>query len=106
VPERIAEEVEPIAGGTVTDRGLAIVFPISAFVATSFELRVVDMQRIPPGTRLKGRVASSAVPQALAADWAGLARNLIPVTLGNVVGGARLVAAAYVLVRRVALRER
>lgn len=94
-----------LAGRTVTDRILAIVFPISAFVAAGFEHSVANMYLIPLGLLLKGGVAPELAPQAAALDWAGLLHNLVPVTLGNVAGGAGLVAAVYFLIYRVALRE-
>jgi formate transporter len=93
-----------LAGRTVTDRILAIVFPISAFVAAGFEHCVANMYLIPLGILLKGS-AGSTLPQAAALDWSGLLHNLVPVTLGNIVGGAGLVAAVYFLIYRVALRE-
>ena len=93
-----------LAGRTVTDRILAIVFPISAFVAAGFEHCVANMYLIPLGILLKGS-AGSTLPQAQALDWSGLLHNLVPVTLGNIVGGAGLVAAVYFLIYRVALRE-
>jgi formate/nitrite transporter len=94
-----------LAGRTVTDRILAIVFPISAFVAAGFEHCVANMYLIPLGIMLKSGGALSGIPEAAALDWAAFAHNLIPVTLGNVVGGAGLVAAVYYLIYRVALRE-
>jgi formate/nitrite transporter FocA (FNT family) len=94
-----------LAGRTVTDKILAIVFPISAFVAAGFEHSVANMYLIPLGIALAGEFGAG-VPQAGALGWPGLFYNLVPVTLGNVVGGAGLVAAVYFLIYRVALRER
>jgi formate/nitrite transporter len=92
-----------LAGRTVTDRILAIVFPTSAFVAAGFEHCVANMYLIPLGILLKAS-AGGSVPQTAALDWSGLLHNLVPVTLGNIVGGAGLVAAVYFLIYRVALR--
>lgn len=94
-----------LAGRTVTDKILAIVFPISAFVAAGFEHSVANMYLIPLGIALAGDFGAG-VPQAGALGWPGLLYNLVPVTLGNIVGGAGLVAAVYFLIYRVALRER
>jgi formate/nitrite transporter len=94
-----------LAGRTVTDKILAIVFPISAFVAAGFEHSVANMYLIPLGIALKAQFGG-ALPQAAALDWGGLLYNLVPVTAGNVVGGAGLVALVYFLIYRVALRER
>ena len=94
-----------LAGRTVTDKILAIVFPISAFVAAGFEHSVANMYLIPLGIALAGEFGAG-VPHAAALGWPGLVSNLVPVTLGNIVGGAGLVAAVYFLIYRVALRER
>jgi formate/nitrite transporter len=93
-----------LAGRTVTDRILAIVFPVSAFVAAGFEHCVANMYLIPLGILLRDS-AGGGIPQAATLDWSGLIHNLVPVTLGNIVGGAGLVAAVYFLIYRVALRE-
>jgi formate transporter len=87
-----------MAGRSVADKVLAIAFPISAFVAAGFEHSVANMYFIPAGILLADTVPASyagALP-----DWAGLARNLVPVTLGNVFGGSVLVALVYFLIYR------
>jgi formate/nitrite transporter len=94
-----------LAGRTVTDKILAIVFPISAFVAAGFDHCVANMYLIPLGIALSGEFGAG-VPQAASLDWTDLLHNLVPVTLGNIVGGAGLVATVYFLIYRVALRER
>jgi formate/nitrite transporter len=84
-----------MAGHTVVDKIVAIVLPISAFVAAGFEHSVANMYFIPLGLML------SADP-----NWSGLAGNLIPVTLGNIAGGSGMVALVYYLIyRRPALAE-
>ncbi len=85
---------------TVTDKVLAIVFPITAFVASGFEHSIANMYFIPLGMALRENVAVLAAARLSAADVAGLdlagfLSNLVPVTLGNVVGGGVLVAAVY-----------
>jgi formate/nitrite transporter len=83
-----------MAGRGVTDKILAVVLPISAFVAAGFEHCVANMFIIPLGILL-----SADVPAAGAAlDWRGFLRNLLPVTLGNIAGGSILVAAVYHLI--------
>ncbi len=87
------------SGRSVTDKILAIIFPITAFVALGFEHCVANMYFIPVGLLLKSN------PHVLAAagniDLSGLTasgflvRNLLPVTLGNMVGGVFLVAGIY-----------
>jgi len=90
---------------TTTDRILAIVPPIAAFVAMGFEHSVANMYFIPAGMLIRA-VAPDAfwaqiehAPADYAAlDWAGLVGNLVPVTMGNIVGGTILVGAVYWLV--------
>jgi formate/nitrite transporter len=76
-----------LAGRTVSDKILAIVFPISAFVAIGFEHSIANMFFLPYAIALDGFWASSL--------WIGAVRNLIAVTLGNVIGGTLLVAGVY-----------
>ena len=84
-----------MAGRTVADKVLAIAFPISAFVAAGFEHSVANMFLIPAGILMAPGAHVAALP-----DWAGLARNLVPVTLGNVFGGSVLVALVYFVIYR------
>ncbi len=71
---------------TTTDRIIAVILPITAFVAAGFEHSVANMYFIPLGILEGGAGAPS---------WAGFAASLVPVTIGNVIGGAVLVAAVY-----------
>jgi len=73
-----------MAGRTVTDRVVAIVFPITAFVAAGFEHSIANMYFIPLGMMLGAKVSVT--------DMLG---NLLPVTLGNLVGGAVMVGLVY-----------
>ena len=88
-----------MAGRSLADKVLAIVFPISAFVAAGFEHSVANMYMIPLGIFIKYGLALSP----LAADglsWTGFASNLVPVILGNLVGGSVLVALVYHVIYR------
>jgi formate/nitrite transporter len=76
------------AARDVVGKILAIIFPISAFVALGFEHSVANMYLIPIGMLAAGT----------GVDLAALLRNLVPVTLGNIVGGGGLVALTYWLV--------
>ncbi len=89
-----------LAGRSVTDKVLAVVFPISAFVACGFEHSVANMYFIPLGIFLKGQVAVPASVNMTNLGWAGFIRNLIPVTLGNIVGGSGMVALVYYVIYR------
>lgn len=80
---------------------IALWFPVMAFVALSMEHCVANMFFIPLGlftgadARYLAAVEAGKLP-ALTADWGSfMVDNLIPVTLGNFVGGAVLVAFAY-----------
>ncbi len=77
------------AAHTVTDKILAIVFPVSAFVALGFEHSIANMYLIPVGMlSAMGEVSAGLT----VGGWIG---NLVPVTLGNIVGGGVFVAAVY-----------
>lgn len=79
------------AAHTVTGKILAVVFPVSAFVALGFEHCVANMYLLPVGL-----FAGGASPGA--EHLVGLAQNIAVVTLGNIVGGTVLVALVYWLV--------
>jgi formate/nitrite transporter len=85
------------AGRSVVDKAVAILLPISAFVAAGFEHSVANMYFIPLGMMLQ---AAAGQPVELA----GLARNLAPVIAGNLVGGSVLVALVYYVIYRWPLR--
>lgn len=89
-----------MAGRNVGDKILAILFPITAFVACGFEHSVANMYFIPAGLFLKDFTLGAVVPPFDALSWAGLMRNLIPVTLGNIVGGAGMIGLVYYLIYR------
>jgi formate/nitrite transporter len=80
-----------------------IFFPIMAFVASGFEHSVANMYFIPMGLIMKGN-DSVVVAAGLAGKLGSLTikglflNNLIPVTLGNIVGGSICVASVYWLV--------
>ena len=84
-----------LAGRSVADKVLAIVFPISAFVAAGFEHSVANMYFIPLGIFLAGDATAVAGVNLATVNWHGFVNNLIPVTLGNIVGGSVLVALVY-----------
>lgn len=88
-----------LSARTTADRIVAVVPPISAFVAAGFEHSVANMYFVPFGLLVARLEPGFAASQGRAADhltWgAFLANNLVPVTLGNVIGGAGLVAAVY-----------
>lgn len=77
------------AARSVTDKILAIIFPITAFVLLGYEHSIANMYFIPAGW-------AAGVP----VDVAGFLCNLVPVTAGNIVGGAGGVALTYWLAYR------
>ncbi|MCB2184920.1 MAG: formate transporter FocA [Deltaproteobacteria bacterium] len=88
---------------SVGDKILAIIFPITAFVAAGFEHSVANMYFISIGLFIKA-AAPAAFWQALgqgpeaypALTWLGFIwGNLAPVTLGNILGGSVLVGLVY-----------
>ena len=83
-----------LAGRSVTDKLVAIVFPISAFVAAGFEHSIANMYFIPLGMLLKA-AADIAPSGSEAIGFAGFFSNLVPVILGNIFGGSVLVALVY-----------
>ncbi|MBL7061026.1 MAG: formate/nitrite transporter family protein [Actinobacteria bacterium] len=90
---------------TVIGKVSAIIFPITAFVASGFEHSIANMYFIPMGIILKGNsnIMNKVLEVAPDANLGrlnitGLLGNLLPVTLGNIVGGAVLVAAIYWLI--------
>jgi len=79
------------AGRSVTDKIVALVLPVSAFIAAGFEHCVANMYFLPLAW-LEARTGSLPADfDASAIRLAGIIHNLVPVTLGNIVGGAGLV---------------
>jgi formate/nitrite transporter len=93
-----------IASKDVAGKIWGIFFPIMAFVASGFEHCVANMYFIPYGIVLKGNPDMGQIVAGLGAKadlltWKGFfVNNLIPVTLGNIVGGAIFVGFAYFMV--------
>ena len=86
-----------MAGRSVMDRIAAIVFPITAFVAAGFEHCVANFYLVP----------LAIFDGAEGVSWgAFLLRNLLPVTLGNLVGGAGMVGLVYWIIYRRELRSK
>jgi len=87
---------------TTIDRIAAIIFPIAGFVAAGFEHSIANMYFIPIGLLIKIYAGSDfwqtigkTPADYTSLTWVGFLGNLIPVTLGNIIGGAILVAAIY-----------
>lgn len=71
-----------IAARSAVGKIFGIYFPIMAFVASGFEHSVANMYFLPAGLMIDGRFAS---------EFLTMFNNLIPVTIGNVIGGLLIV---------------
>jgi formate/nitrite transporter len=85
---------------SLTDKVLAVIPPIAAFVAAGFEHSVANMYFIPIGLFVKsdeGWTSSMGDLGDLSGlTWQGFVEhNLVPVTIGNIAGGALMVGAVY-----------
>ncbi len=90
-----------IGAHSTTDKILAILFPISAFVTVGFEHSVANMYFIPLGLFITTDAAflahiGKSVLDYPTLTWAAfLWTNLLPVSIGNVIGGVGLVGLVY-----------
>ncbi|MHB8070812.1 MAG: formate/nitrite transporter family protein [Candidatus Cryosericum sp.] len=80
---------------------LAVILPVTAFVASGLEHSIANMFFIPMGLMVKNVASVVAVAGPLPGierlTWSGglIVRNLLPVTAGNIIGGVLFVACAY-----------
>jgi formate/nitrite transporter len=89
------------AGRSVTDKFVALILPISAFIAAGFEHCVANMYFLPLAWLLVQTGHAPANFDASLITLPGIFHNLLPVTLGNIVGGAGFVGATYWAIYRV-----
>jgi formate transporter FocA len=97
-----------LSARSVTDKILAVLFPITAFVAAGFEHSVANMYFIPVALMIEAWAPASfwrlTGIDPFGSEWARLNwgdflfRNLLPVTIGNIIGGALMVGAVYWLI--------
>jgi formate transporter len=88
---------------SLTDRIVAIVPPITAFVAAGFEHSVANMYFIPVAMMQRAWAPDEfwTTTAATSGDYSHVAPsglvvgNLLPVTIGNILGGAVLVGLVY-----------
>src|SRR5262249_3758049 len=87
---------------TNIDRVVTVVPPIAAFAAAGFEHSIANIYFIPMGLFIKAGAPDSfwAAIGKTAADfpaltWGNFVGNLIPVTIGNIIGGSLMVGAMY-----------
>jgi formate/nitrite transporter len=88
-----------LASKSIVGKVWAIFFPIMTFVCLGYEHSVANMYFIPAGIFAKGMEACAKhcdAAKMAATNWnTFFVVNLVPVTLGNIVGGAILVGAVY-----------
>ena len=92
-----------LSAHTLVDKVVVIVPPVAAFVAAGFEHSVANMYFIPIGLLVKATAAPDfwAAIGKTAADYPNLTwanffiGNLLPVTIGNIIGGAVMVGLVY-----------
>jgi formate/nitrite transporter len=81
------------------DKVVALIFPITAFVAAGFEHSIANMYFIPIGLLIKN--FDPVFTNTTALNLSGLTwetfflKNLLPVTIGNIIGGSVFVAAVH-----------
>ena len=82
---------------STTDRVLVVVPPVAAFVAAGFEHSIANMYFVPLALLIRDfDPAFGSGPRFEGLGWGSfVARNLVPVTVGNLIGGTVLVAAVY-----------
>jgi formate/nitrite transporter len=86
-----------MAGRSVADKAVAVIFPITAFVAAGFEHSIANMYLMPLAMLVQQ--GGPATGQA-AVTWGGMAANLLPVIAGNLLGGSVLVGLTYHVIYR------
>ncbi len=89
------------AAKRVSGKIIGLFFPIMMFVVCGFEHSVANMFYIAAGLFAKGNTVYAAAAAEAGVDFSGLTwgaffgKNLLPVTLGNIVGGAVCVGCVY-----------
>lgn len=96
------------AGRSLTDKALVMILPVTMFVASGFEHSIANLFMIPLGIVIKSFASpefwqlTGLSPEQFPAltPWQFIVNNLIPVTLGNILGGALLVGLPYWFIYR------
>ena len=83
-----------MAGRSVVDKAVAVVFPVMAFVAAGFEHSIANMYLMPLAMLIQ-QVGPPTPVAAATVTSMGMLGNLLPVILGNLLGGAGLVGLVY-----------
>lgn len=85
---------------STTDKVLAVMLPVAAFVVAGFEHSVANMYLLPLGLLLKAWAPADILARATGIDlapltWSAFVAGLVPVTIGNIIGGGVLVGGVY-----------
>ncbi|WP_454084652.1 formate transporter FocA [Georgenia sp. Marseille-Q6866] len=84
------------SGRTTTDKVLALTLPIALFVSAGFEHSVANMFLLPLALLLQGPGGVEVAGEDATLTWDSVVvGNLLPVTLGNVVGGGVMIGLMY-----------
>lgn len=89
------------AGRSVWDKIVGAYFPVVLFVISGFEHCVANMYSVPAGLFAKNNEGYTELAAMSGIDLSALTwsdffvKNLLPVTLGNIIGGAVLVGGVY-----------
>jgi formate/nitrite transporter len=87
-----------MAGRSVTDKAVAVMFPVTAFVAAGFEHSIANMYFMPLAMMVQtGEGLSPGQPLV---TLSGMLGNWLPVIAGNLIGGSVLVGLTYHLIYR------
>ena len=87
-----------MAGRSVVDKAVAVVFPVTAFVAAGFEHSIANMYLMPLAMLVQAGSGMAAGAQAV--TLGGMGANLAAVIAGNLVGGSVLVGLTYHVIYR------
>ena len=87
-----------MAGRSVVDKTVAVIFPVTAFVAAGFEHSIANMYLLPLAMLVQSGTGTAAGQSVV--TLGGMGANLAVVIAGNLVGGSVLVGLTYHLIYR------
>lgn len=82
-----------MAGRSVTDKAVAVIPPVMAFVTAGFEHSIANMYLLPLAMLIQHLGGTAATSPLV--TWSGMLGNLVPVIAGNLIGGSVLVGLTY-----------
>ena len=90
-----------LAAKDISGKLWGMFFPIAAFVTSGFEHSIANMYFVPAGIMLTAdaKIVEVFGKDVSALTWGNfITNNLIPVTLGNLIGGALIIGTGYYLI--------